>query len=940
MCQSLDGKLPNVNDCSLEFILTCLELVYSNNDLEKFGLEKDKNKLALLFADRPFVELLTKKRRNFCFEAFAECLKYKEIETGEIIFTKGQKKTQFYLLLKGGIVKTKSVCEANGLSCKKHIQPGKFFGSSQKDPMSQSLLVKHKKITEYDYISTENSKLLYQNQESVNKIVFCCNLLDNREDAWFLLYNTEYFCRFNCSKQIQQRFLDGISILIDRIWVKKGQNMLKIGQNINYLYIIRDGTLKVLKKEYEKEVEMTLERILQMKGISAHLLNKNTINDIKKYIPIKVIAEGAIVGLSEYFSLSKMSKYQIIGNSALTSVLKIDPNELCKILLTFCGLDFINNNIDYFLKENNFGEKLVQKNQSLCSRLNTDSNSEINKVVDKYLKNNKITSEKAHKSVTPNLNKNQHKKISVMKTINNGFLMGDQLVKQKYGGWGNNGRSTMHAKKTDGFSKTTTIASPRPENFTITSNSPQTLGTTYSQSSSFRITGRDYDKDYVFLDPECKEDYGYPGSMDTNQLALEIPDQWKLGGRFRDCVPSPNISNRRKEAVANFQDESFQLKTQFVKIRKSHQNQTPLEFQELHPSDINVNNLDQLDQLYQSNRAKLIRRNNMKQVLINTRKNRRKFSDLNKHQCVGHLKKGNSGSSLRSPKFVNYDDEILKTDVIYQKTDEQSDISQGSNPTSYGKKNAEGLSTNGSYRKVSIPKQEDDNCLGNDYKFPNINANGLQQTMTGDRNNSSDFSQNKDFLDIKDKFTYERDSVDSSERKIVPRGRYARQFIDYDKSHNNSENGLGSYGRFNESNLKASDNYKNYVGAKEKFHENHYQKEILIKDGVDNHNQNSRKPFNKTHVSKINMRLNLNNNSMHHNEQLSMYKKRIKTEASNRSDAENLGGRKFLKSILEKDLPNKNYYMNKKEERERERVLNIERLTKKENYEQQQEGSQ
>lgn len=244
--KTLNRRAPTLSKFSIEFILTYLENIYSHNDPSQIGLIINYNEVGLLFSSEPFANQLETKRDKFPYKQFAKLLKYKEFRSGDKIFCKGQKKTELYLLLKGCILKTNYIYEASSISCRKNIHPGTFFGASWQDQKDLDTLDMDEKFNEYDYIASKNCKCLYLDKESMQHVISHSNLLDNHEDCHFLLNFTKYFSRFNCNETVKQNFITEVAPLLNRIYVKKGQCIIKHCEDINSLYIIREGSLKVL----------------------------------------------------------------------------------------------------------------------------------------------------------------------------------------------------------------------------------------------------------------------------------------------------------------------------------------------------------------------------------------------------------------------------------------------------------------------------------------------------------------------------------------------------------------------------------------------------------------------------------------------------------------------------------------------------------------------
>jgi CRP-like cAMP-binding protein len=245
---------------------------------------------------------------------------------------------------------------------------GNFFGCSLEVEKSQFLHnfgKGYEKLSDFDYIATSDSQLVFLDQKSIERIIFCANLLEAREDCLFLLSNSEYFVRFNCSEKIRETFVDEVSPLLHRIFVKKGETLVKLGQNINSLYIIREGDLKCLIKQsdimatedvlnntrnshWANPTQTKIDRTGQGYSTDKQDVMKNKLNQILKDClqssrlidnhgqpeldPTlgRTIGPGKMYGFRQFFSPEKYSKFKIIGESLVSTVLKINPEEMMK----------------------------------------------------------------------------------------------------------------------------------------------------------------------------------------------------------------------------------------------------------------------------------------------------------------------------------------------------------------------------------------------------------------------------------------------------------------------------------------------------------------------------------------------------------------------------------------------------------------------------------
>lgn len=263
------------------------------------------------------------------------------------------------------MIKTNQAGELNGLSNRKNIVKGNFFGCALEVEKSRFLGGfgnSYEKNSEFDYFATSDSQLVFLDQKSIERIIFCAKLLEAREDCLFLLSESEYFVRFNCSQKIRETFVDEVSPLLHRIFVKKGETMVKVGQSIDSLYIIREGDLKCLIKQSDI---MATEDVLNntrnshwanhnqtkndksWRGYTSHKQDvmKNKLNQILKDCLQssdnlgqpeadttlgRTIGSGKMYGFRQFFSPEKYSKFQIIGESLVSTVLKINPEEMMK----------------------------------------------------------------------------------------------------------------------------------------------------------------------------------------------------------------------------------------------------------------------------------------------------------------------------------------------------------------------------------------------------------------------------------------------------------------------------------------------------------------------------------------------------------------------------------------------------------------------------------
>lgn len=90
--------------------------------------------------------------------------------------------------------------------------------------------------------------------------------------------------------------------------------------------------------------------------------------------------------------MQRTSRYQIIGDSNVSTVLKLCPNELIQILSKFCNQDFITKNLNYILIENQFGEKQAKKTKfNLFNEATTIKKNEVKRIVDKYVRKDQST---------------------------------------------------------------------------------------------------------------------------------------------------------------------------------------------------------------------------------------------------------------------------------------------------------------------------------------------------------------------------------------------------------------------------------------------------------------------------------------------------------------------------------------------------------------------
>ena len=89
--------------------------------------------------------------------------------------------------------------------------------------------------------------MLYLDDKSFQRILITVNHYDNLEYCYFILNDVEYFKKFNTQESLRKKFASSIAPLITKVKINKKGMVVSIHQNMEHLFIVKEGSLDCYK---------------------------------------------------------------------------------------------------------------------------------------------------------------------------------------------------------------------------------------------------------------------------------------------------------------------------------------------------------------------------------------------------------------------------------------------------------------------------------------------------------------------------------------------------------------------------------------------------------------------------------------------------------------------------------------------------------------------